>query len=146
MSHTSTNITLISTTIMHQSIPAETVTHILSLLEDGKSLHQIQAATGYHYSAISKLHSKHFPGLFKAKGGRPSLLTTANLRYATRLIQTGKADTAPEVARALGDVTGRVVNSQTMCRTLKKTGLKAVVKQKGQYSLCITSMRDWTLL
>ena len=100
------------------------------MLKDGKSLRQIQAATGYNYSAIRKLCSKHFPGLFKAKGGHPSLLTTANLCYATRLIQTGKADTAPEVARALGDVTGRVFNSQTMHRALKKTGLKAVVKQK----------------
>ncbi|KZT01662.1 uncharacterized protein LAESUDRAFT_795606 [Laetiporus sulphureus 93-53] len=115
---------------MPKAVATETVNHVIALLQNGKSLREIEALTGLHYSTISKLRSTHCPTISKAKGGRPSLLSTANLHYATRLIGTGKATTSPAVARALGDVTGRVVNAETVRRGLKKAGMKAVVKRR----------------
>ena len=78
--------------------------HILSLLDAGHSAKSIAASTAHGIGTISRLHSKHRPHLFKSLGGRPSKLSSANIRYAQHLISSGKADTAVDVAKALRNV------------------------------------------
>ena len=66
----------------------------------------------------------------QACGGRPSKLSSTDVRHALRLIGTGKADNAVQVTRALAPITNNNVHPQTMRRHLKQAGMKAVHKQK----------------
>ena len=88
------------------------------------------AQTGLHYSTISRVRSQHRSNLPKALGGRPSKLSPATTRYAQRLISSGKADTAVDVAKNLGETLPEPISTQTIRRALKREGMKAVVKKK----------------
>ena len=112
---------------MH-TLPPASQNHILSLLDAGNSAKRIAASTGYGVATISRLRSKHRPHLSKSSGGRPPKLSTANIRFAQRLIRSGKADTAVDVTRALCNVTNQSVHAQTVHCSLKLAGMKAVVK------------------
>jgi Transposase/DDE superfamily endonuclease len=107
--------------------------HILSLLEAGHTAGHIAASTGYGISTVSRLRSNHLPHLSKSLGGRPSKLSSANIRHAQRLISSGKADTAVDVAKALRNVTNQPLSAQTVRRNLKAAGLKAVAKKKKPF-------------
>lgn len=113
-----------------KSLAPELITHILFLLQAGHSAHNISTLTGIHSATVSKLCSKHLPNLPKSSGGRPSKVTPTDIRHATCLISSGKADTAVDVVKTLQDVKNISISSQTMCRHLRKSGLKAVVKKK----------------
>ena len=52
------------------------------------------------------------------------------------LIGTGKAENAVQVTKTLQDVKNHAISPQTVCRHLKKAGMKAVVKKKCS---CLTS-------
>lgn len=116
-----------------KSLSQEQHTLILSLLENQKSTREIQAITGIHYSTISRIRSKLCSHLSKSVGGRPTKLSSTTLRYATRLISSGKADTAVDVAKTLQNTLEESVSPQTVRRGLKKIGLKAVVKSKRPF-------------
>src|ERR1700732_4535638 len=81
--------------------------HILSLLDAGHTASSVAASTGYGISTVSRLRSKHRSHLSKSLGGRPSKLSSANIRHAQRLISSGKADTAVDVAKTLSNVTNQ---------------------------------------
>src|SRR5215471_5552324 len=107
--------------------------HILSLLEAGYTAGHIAASTGYGISTVSRLCSKHLPHLSKSLGGCPFKLSSANICHAQCLISSGKADTAVDVAKALRNVTNQPLSAQTVCCSLKATGLKAVAKKKKPF-------------
>jgi len=107
--------------------------HILSLLEAGFTAGHIATSTGYGISTISRLRSKHLPHLSKSLDGCPSKLSSANIRHAQRLISSGKADTAVDVAKALRNVTNQPLSVQTVRCNLKAAGLKAVAKKKKPF-------------
>jgi transposase len=104
--------------------------HILSLLIEGHSAHQISSSTGVSYTSITRLRSKHLPDLPKPTGGHPSKLSPSNMRFAQRLISSGKADNAVQVTKALQSITNQPLSSQTTRRYLRQHGMKAVVKKK----------------
>src|ERR1700683_4359280 len=56
--------------------------------------------------------------------------TPANIGYAKRIVHMGQADNAVQETKALQDVTNQSISSQTVCRNLKKFGLRPVVKKK----------------
>jgi len=70
---------------------------ILAMLDAGHTASYIDSATDYSLSSVSRLRSKHRPHLLKSLGGRPKKLTSSNIRHATRLIGSGKVDTAVDV-------------------------------------------------
>src|ERR1700722_8048286 len=107
--------------------------HILSLLDAGHSATQIAPNTGYSLGPVSKLRSKHRSHLSKSLGGRPPKLSSANIRHEQRLISSGKADTAVDVTEALKNITNQSLSAQTVRRSLKATGLKAVAKKKKPF-------------
>ncbi|KAI5115405.1 hypothetical protein M0805_004187 [Coniferiporia weirii] len=113
-----------------KSLSATQEAHILSLLNAGQSSRQIASSTGVHYSTVSRLRSKHCPGLKKATGGCSSKLSPANMHYATHLITSGKAENAVQVARILRTITNGSVSDETVRNCLKGAGMKAVVKKK----------------
>ena len=104
--------------------------HILSLLDAGHSAKHIAASTGHSIGTVSKLCSKHCSHLSKFLDDCPSKLTVVNIRHAQRLISSGKADTAVDVAKALSNITNQPLSAQTVRNSLKTAGLKAVVKKK----------------
>jgi transposase len=94
---------------------------------------KIAASTGYGIATISRLHSKHRPHLSKSSGGRPPKLSTANIRFAQRLISSGKADTAVDVTKTLSNITNLSLHAQTVRNSLKIAGMRAVVKKKKPF-------------
>ena len=52
------------------------------------------------------------------------------MHHAVRLLTSGKADNATQVAQSLQSITNQSLSHETVCRHLKKAGLKAVVKKK----------------
>ena len=103
---------------------------ILSMLDAGQSAHSIASTTGLNVSTISRLRSKERSELQKATGGRPPKLSSANVRHAIRLISSGKAENAVQVTKALTNIVNQPLSTSTVCRQLRKTGMKAMVKSK----------------
>ena len=117
---------------MH-TLPATSQNHILSLLDAGHSAKRIAASTGHGVATISRLRSKHRPHLSKPSAGRPHKLSSANIRHAQRLISSGKAETAVDLVKTLSDITNQPLSAQTVRRSLKVAGMKAVVKRKRPF-------------
>ncbi|KAI0637326.1 hypothetical protein C8Q77DRAFT_1050163, partial [Trametes polyzona] len=82
---------------MPPALPESTIDHIIHLSNQKLSISLIHAKTGVSRSQISKIRSANCSGVPKSKGGRPSLLSPTDIRHATRLIETGQADTATQV-------------------------------------------------
>ena len=55
--------------------------HILILLDSNHSAHQIATIIGCSVSTISRLRSKHRSNLSKSYEGRPSKLSSHNIRH-----------------------------------------------------------------
>ena len=114
-------------------IPSETTANILSLLDAGLSARAISSSTRISVGTISNICSQHHPDLPKSSGGRPNLLSPYDLRHCTRLIQSGGANTPAQLAKVVSNMKNIPISSSTICRGLKKSGMKAVVKQKKPY-------------
>ena len=116
-----------------RALPSAKRQHILSLLDAGHTAKRIAASTGHGIGTISRLRSKHCSHLPKSLGGHPAKLSPANICHAQHLISSGKADTAVDVAKALGTVTNQPLHAQTVRRSLRFAGMKAVVKKKKPF-------------
>ena len=103
---------------------------IIQMLHQRVSHRDINASTGASLGAISKIRDHYCPDLPKAPGGRPQILSSANIQYATTLIKRKKAKNAVQAARALSDVTNTIVHPQNVRRALKTSGLVAKRKKK----------------
>jgi hypothetical protein len=90
----------------------------------------INQLTGVSTGKISEIHSELRSEAHKSVGGRPKLLSAADERKALRLVTTGKAENAVQVTNQLRDVTNTVVSAETVRRTLRTAGMKAVTKKK----------------
>src|SRR5438876_5456792 len=137
-----------------RSLSTAQTNHILSLLDSGKSVYQIQSSTHFGLGTISRLHSKHCSSLQKSLGGCPPKLSPANTRHAIHLIRTGKAENAAQVTKPLQDIINQPLSTKTVHRHLKKAGLKTVVKckrplltkcQKKERLDWAISHQDWTV-
>jgi len=127
---------------------------ILSQLDAGHSIHSIASITGVGIATISRLRSKERSDLQKSTGGRPTKLSSANVRHAIHLISTHRAETAVEVTKTLSNIINKPLHPTTTCRYLKKAGMKAVVKSKHPLLSAkhrkarldfAYAHRDWTL-
>src|SRR6266481_8023375 len=103
---------------------------VISRLNSGQTTHQISSSTGVSIGTISKIHSAHCPDVSKSSGGLPVKLSPANIWHAVNLITSEKAEIAVQVSKALQTITNQPVTSQTVCRHLRRTSMKAVVKKK----------------
>jgi transposase len=106
---------------------------ILQKLKAGHSHRQISLSTGASLGTISNIRSAHCSDLPKSPGGHSSILSPANIQYATNLLSRGKANTAVAVAKALSDVTNQPIHPQTVRRSLREAGLKAKKKKKKPF-------------
>src|SRR3979490_187964 len=113
-----------------RSLSVDKLNIVISRLNSGQTTRQISSSTGVSIGTISKICSKHCPDLPKSSGGHPVKLSPANICHAVKLITSGKAETAVQVSKALQTITNKPVTAQTVCRHLRSTGMKAVVKKK----------------
>ena len=106
------------------------IEEILCLIDSHKSAHEISSITGIGLTTVTRYWSEHRSHVPKPSGGCPKELTDANLRHATCLIHSGKADNAVQITRSLCTITNQSLSPQTICNYLKQSGWKAVVKKK----------------
>lgn len=106
------------------------VNSVVALLKSGLSSHQITSQLGLSHATISRIHHKHCPEVPKPTGGRPKKLSENDLRYAARLVTSGKADNAVQVTKALRTLNNQPLLAQTVRNHMKEHGLKARVKKK----------------
>ena len=59
--------------------PQDTVVQAISLLQQGKSVREVERVTGLSNSAVGRLRKTHCFGLGKPKGGRPKLLSACRI-------------------------------------------------------------------
>jgi transposase len=113
-----------------KTISDETRSNIISLVDDGLSSRQVAKQLGVSNATVSRVRACARPNVQTNPGGRPTKLSQQDKRQVVRLVTSGRADTAVQVARALLDDAGTEVSSDTVRRALQKAGLKAAVKQK----------------
>ena len=138
---------------MH-ALSSARIEELLSLIDSGKSAREIHSITAIGLTTITRYWSEHRPSVPKPSGGRPKKLTDANMRHATRLIRSGKAENAVQITRSLCTITNQSLSPQTTRNYLKQCGWKAVVKKKHPLLSArhrrarmdlTTAHRDWTL-
>ena len=103
---------------------------VISRLHSGQTTCQMLSSTGFSIGTISKIHSEHFSDLPKSSGSYLVKLSPANVCHAVNFFTSVKAETAVQVSKALQHITNQPVTPQTVCRHLRQTGMKAVVKKK----------------
>ncbi|KAG1122365.1 hypothetical protein G6F37_014267 [Rhizopus arrhizus] len=64
-----------------KQVSQDTVVQAISLLQQGKSVREVERVTGLSKSTVGRLRKTHCFGLGKPKGGRPKLLSAADERY-----------------------------------------------------------------
>ena len=106
------------------------IENLLSLIDSGKSAHEIHSITAIGLTTITCYWSEHCPNVPKPSGGHPKKLTDANLHHATHLIHSGKAENAVQITQSLCTITNQSLSPQTTHNYLKQSGWKAVVKRK----------------
>lgn len=111
-------------------LPQSKVDEIVHLLDQGASATSIAHENKVSIGSVSRIRQKYRPDLPVPSGGRPSVLSAHNVRYAVRLITSGKATTAVEVAQRIRDITNKSFCDETVRRRLKDAGLKAIRKKK----------------
>ena len=118
---------------------------VISSLHSGQTTCQVSSSTGFSIGTISKIYSEHFSDLHKSSGDYPVKLSPANVCCAVNFITSGKAKTVVQVSKAFQHIINQPVTPQTVCRHLRQTGMKAVVKKKNP--LCHKSIGngEWTL-
>jgi len=103
---------------------------IIAGLISGASVFQIVKSTGVGQCTVTKICSQYCAHLPKSAGGHPGKLTATNMRHALHLISSGKVENAVQITRSLKDITNTSITPQTVCRHLKKAGMKAVTKKE----------------
>ena len=112
-------------------ISQETQNNILSLLNSNSlSYRQIALRTGTGKSTVEKIARTMSCNRQNCPSGRPSKLSETDRHTAVHLIESGKADNAVQVAQTLSHTLGDKVSPETVCRVLRASNLKAVVKKK----------------
>ena len=113
-----------------KKISKDTKNNIISLIDSGHSSRKIAAQLGISHSTVMREHARLRPNVQKRKAGRPAKLTVVDKRNIVQNIMAGKADTAVQLARNLGDSTKTKISPDTVCRALKEAGMKAATKKK----------------
>jgi transposase len=111
-------------------ISKEISNNIITLLDSGLSLRQIGLQLGVSHLTVRRVRDKARPNIQKGQGGRPTKLTITDKRKLLRMVMSGKADTAVQLSQELKMSTDTTVSAETVRRTLKGAGMKAVLKKK----------------
>ncbi|KAG1274600.1 hypothetical protein G6F61_013767 [Rhizopus arrhizus] len=126
----------------------------ISLLNQGKSVREVEELTGLSKSTVGRLRKTYCTGVMKPNRGRPKVLSAADERYCVRQFTKNRVPSAVKVAECLENDIGKKVGVETVRRALRKAGLGAIEKPKkpllsaknirNRLSWCITH-KDWTV-
>ena len=111
-------------------ISKEISNNIISLLDNGLSLRQIATQLGVSHTTVMRERMKARPNIQKRQGGQPTKLTITDKRQIIRTITSGKVDTAVQLVQELRTTTTTHVGADTIRRSLKQAGMKAITKKK----------------
>ena len=103
---------------------------VVSLLQEGYTLRQIEDKTGVGKSTIGRIKREVDGNKENSKGGRPSKLTPRDQQSIIRQITTGKLDNAVQATHYINNILPNPVTSQTVRNALKHNDFRSVVKQK----------------
>lgn len=109
-----------------KALSLDTQYSVISLLRDGKSCRAIAKKLGISSSAVSRLRVSLDIPLPTSPQGRPHKLTPHDSRHLCRQILSGAVDNAAQLKRTLQ----LPVSTQTIRNTLKRAGLRSIVKVK----------------
>jgi transposase len=111
-------------------ISEETRNNIISLLDTGLSSRPIALQLGVSHTTVDRVRAKFRPEMQKNQGGRPAKLTVTDKRRLVRMVTSGEADTAVQLTQEFKNTKNIELSVQTVRRTLKEAGLKAITKKK----------------
>lgn len=103
---------------------------IQALLLEGKSIREIAKRIGISKSKVGEMRKGLDLEVTSAKNGRPTKLSETDDRIIARIIRSGKADNAVQATQTINKHLEHAVSSSTVRRSLKRQGMKAVVKKK----------------
>jgi len=104
--------------------------HVLHLLGQSRSARSVAIETGLAPSTVRRIAEAAGLDISTNRGGRPSRLTDRDSKLLARKIVNGIVQSAKEGAEMLESNRNIKVSAQTVRRTLRRVGLKAVVKKK----------------
>ena len=103
---------------------------VISLLQQGYSLHQIESKTGLGKSIIGRINKEMDGDKENSKGGCPSKLSSGNKQSIISQITSGSLDNAVEATHFINNTLPDPVTPQTVRNALKHDDFHAVVKRK----------------
>ena len=117
------------TTIMHP-IPSAQCSSVISLLDEGYSLHQIQSKTGLGRSTIGRIKKQMGGDKENSRGGHPSKLSHHDKQSIMCQITTRKLDNAVQATYFINNIIPNPVTPQTVRNVLKENNFCSVIKKK----------------
>jgi transposase len=115
---------------MPKNIPNEIRKKIIVSLDEGKSAEKIERELPVSSRTVRRIQKQLRPTIKKSSGGRPAKLSATTKHHITRMISSGKVETATKAAKQLKTDGIADVSSSTVQRALKKEGMKAIKKKK----------------
>ena len=103
---------------------------VISLLQEGYSLCQIQSKPGLGKSTIGRINKEVEADKENNKGGHPSKLSPHAKQSLICQITTGKLDNAVQAAHFINNIIPNYVTPQTVRNALKENNFCAVIKKK----------------
>src|SRR6267154_1083003 len=103
---------------------------VISLLNEGYSLRQIQSRTGVGKSTIGRIKKEMDGDKENSKGGQPSKLSPRNKQSIIHQITTGRLDNAVQATSFINNIIPNPVAPQTVRNVLKENNFRFIVKKK----------------
>jgi transposase len=113
-----------------KALSSSIISSITNYFDNGYSYREIASIMGVSIGTITNIIKKYRPDSPKSVGGCKKKLSATSVRHATRLITSGKVDTAVQVHKVLQNKTNNSISVQTVRRALKEAGMKPAIKKK----------------
>jgi len=107
---------------------------VISLLQEGYSLHQIQSKTGLWKSTVGRIKKEVDSDKENYKGGHPSKLSSHDKQAIFCQITTGKLDNAVQASHYISNIVPFPVSPQTVRRALKKNKIALLLNRNDLFS------------
>jgi transposase len=103
---------------------------VISLLNEGYSLHQIQNRVGLEKSTAGRISKEVLGDKENCRRGRPSKLSSYDQHSIIQQIRSERLDNAVQVTQFINSTVTTPVTLQTVRNVLKKSGFYSATKKK----------------
>ena len=104
---------------------------VISLLNEGYSLHQIKDKTGLGNSTVGRISKEVLRDKENCPRGCPSKLSSHDQHSIIRQICSGRLDNTVQVTQFINSTVTTPVTPQTVRNVLKESGFYSATKKKG---------------